>query len=413
MANINLTPQMLTKEALMVIKNNLVFSRKVNRQYSAKYAERGWGQKTGPTIDIKRPPRYVGSTNTALTVEDHVQTKIPLTINTRFQVAVDFTSYEKTLSKMDILEASEIIKPAMATIANKVDRDGLLMAYRSVYNNVGTPGTIPSTLRTYLLANAKLDDEGAPVDDERCNILSPAAQVEIVDSLKGLFQSSTQIKEQYEKGRMGTAAGLDWSMSQNIITHTVGPLGGTPLVNGTQAGLTTGWAETGTLVTDGWTAAAALRLNIGDTFTIAGVFAVNPQSRQSTGQLRDFVVLANTSSDGAGNATISIAPAIISAGQFQNVSAAAADNAAIVVKGAANTVSPQGIVFHKDAFTLASVDLYVPENVYAAKFADADVGLSVRLIKDWQIAGDNEPMRFDVLYQWRALYPEWACRVQG
>lgn len=402
MPNTNLTISMVTKEALRVLENNLTFAKGVNREYDDKFAIEG--AKIGDTLNIRKPARYVGRSGAALAVEDHTETSVPLQLNTQFGVDVQFTSKEMTLSIDEF--SDRVLKPAMATIANKIDRDGLSL-YSAVHNAVGTPGTTPSTLKTYLEAGAKLDFESAPRDGQRSVVINPTASVEIVDALKGLFQSGEQIKSQYEKGNMGLAAGFKWSMDQNIHTHTVGPLGGTPLVKGA--------SQTGAeLITDGWTAAAAARLKKGDIFTIAGVFAVNPQTRQSTGQLRQFVVTADVSSDANGEATIGIFPAIVTSGAFQTVTAAPADNAAITVLGAASAVSPVGLAYHKDAFVLGCADLLLPKGVdMAARASDKQLGISIRMVRQYDIANDRFPCRLDVLYGWKAVYPELACRIQG
>lgn len=171
-----------------------------------------------------------------------------------------------------------------------------------------------------------------------------------------------------------------------------------------------------TLVTDGWTAAAAPRLKKGDVFTIANVNAVNPLTKQSTGLLRQFVVTADVSSDGSGNATIGIYPAIYSSasGALQNVSALPADNAAITVLGAANTVTPAQIVAHQDAFTLACVDMPLPKGMdMAARASSKQAGLSIRFVRGFDITNDRFISRLDIVYGFAALYPEWSCRVQG
>lgn len=299
------------------------------------------------------------------------------------------------------------IKPAITALSNKIDLDGLAQ-YKKVFNAVGTPGTTPSAILTYLQAGQKMSESGAPVDGFRNLCINPVAEATIVDALKGLFQSSDRIKEQYEMGMMGRAIGFDWKMTQNIATHVVGPLGGTPLVNGS----TTSGAVT--LVTDGWTAAAASRVKQGDTFTIANVFAVNPQTRQSTGALQRFVVLADGSSDGSGNLTLSISPAITSSGQYQTVDSLPADNAALTFLGAASTSTPVNLAFHKDAFVLGCADLELPGGVdMAARASDPDSGLAVRIVRNYDINNDVMPCRLDVLYGWQTVYPELACRIHG
>jgi hypothetical protein len=374
----------------------------VNRQYSSKFAIEG--AKIGTVINARKPPRYVGRTGTAIGVEDATETQVPVTLTTQFGVDISFSSADLSLSISDF--SNRFIKPAIATIANKIDFDGLQL-FKTVANSVGTPGTTPNSLLTYLLAGVKLDDNSTPMDGERSCIVNPLMQATIVDALKGLFQSSTEIKAQYEKGMMGTAAGFDWYMDQNVGVATIGPQGGTPLVNGaSQSG--------SSLIVDGFTAAAASRLVKGDVFTIAGVFGVNPQNRQSTGALQQFVVTAAVSSDAAGNATIPIFPAITLTGAFQTVTALPADNAALTVVGAANTVSPQGMAFHKDAFTFVSADLQLPRGVdMAARVSDPETGLSVRMVRQYVIATDQFPCRLDILYGWKELYPENACRIQA
>lgn len=403
MANTNLTISMVTREALRILENNLSFAKGVNREYDEQFGVSG--AKIGDTLNIRKPARYVGRTGTAISIEDHTETSVPLVLNQQAGVDVSFTSKELALSIDDF--SKRILEPAIASISNRIDRDGLAL-YNQIYQAVGTPGTLPSAIKTYLQAGQKLDEAAAPRDKNRSLVISSGMEVEIVDSLKGLFQSSEKIADQYETGNMGMAAGFKWSMDQNVPTHQVGPLGGTPLVNGaTSSGATT-------LVTDGWTASAALRLRAGDVFTIAGVFSVNPQSRQSTGSLQQFVVTANVSSDGSGNATIPISPAIISSGAFQTVSALPADNAALTVLGAANTLSPTGIAYHRDAFVLGCADLQLPQGVdKAARVSSKKLGMSIRMVRDYDINTDTFPCRLDVLYGWKLVYPELAARVQG
>lgn len=402
MANSLLTISMITKESLRVLENNLAFAKGVNRDYDDQFAI--GGAKIGDTMNIRKPARYVGRTGTALAVEDTTETSVPLQLSTQYGVDINFTSKELTLSIDEF--SNRIIKPAMATVANKLDADGLAL-YKSVYNAVGTPGTTPTALKTYLQAGAKMDYEATPRDGNRSLVIEPTAQVEIVDSLKSLFQSGDQIMKQYEQGNMGQAAGFKWSMDQNVAVHQVGPLGGTPAVNGA--------GQTGSsLVTNGWTAAAALRLKAGDTFTIAGVFAVNPQSRASTGQLRQFVVTADVSSDASGNATIPISPAIVTSGAFQTVTASPGAGALITVLGAANTLTPVNLAYHKNAFVLGCADLLLPKGVdMAARVSDKQLGLSARMVRAYDINNDKFPCRFDILYGWKAVYPELACRIHG
>lgn len=400
MSNTFLTDSVITKESLRVLENNLTFAKGVNREYEDRFGVEG--AKIGDTLSIRKPARYVGRSGAALSVEDHTETSVALQLDTQFGVDVNFTSKDLLLN-IDMF-SERFIQPAMATIANKIDQSGLAL-YKNVYNAVGTPGATPTALKTYLQAGAKMDFEGAPRDGMRSMVIAPTEQVEIVDALKGLFQSSDKIKNQYETGTMGMAGGFKWSMDQNVNVHTVGTYGGTPLVNGA--------SQTGaTLVTDGWSSGAS-SLKQGDVFTIAGVYAINPQSRQSTGQLRQFVVTSNIS-DTSGAMSIAISPSIVTSGAFQNVNAGPADNAAITVLGSTGAITPVNLAYHRDAFTLACADLPLPKGVdMASRASDKQLGISIRMVRQYDINNDKFPCRFDVLFGWKAIYPELACRVQG
>lgn len=400
MANQLLTISMITREALMILENNLVFTKFIRRDFDDKYGVAG--AKIGTVLNIRKPPRYVGRTGQGLQIEDATETSVPLALTTQRGVDIAFTSQDLALSIDDF--SDRFIKPAIANVANKIDFDGMGL-YTSVYNVIGTPGTVPNALLTYLQAGQRLDEEAAPRDDERALIISPAMQATIVDALKGLFQSSTNIAQQYEQGTMGKVIGFKWSMDQNVRTQTIGVLGGAPQV-------TTGGQTGSSLATDGWTAAAATRLNVGDVFTIDGVYAVNPQSRQSTGSLRQFVVTAPGVSDGTGAMTISIYPAITVTGPFQTVDSAPGAGANLNIYGAASKATPQGMAFHKEAFAMGCADLPLPGGVdMAARINDKQLGLSIRLVRAYDINTDRFPCRLDVLYGHSALYPELACRV--
>lgn len=401
-----LTISMITLEALRVLKNQLAFTKGVRRHYDSSFGVDG--AKIGTVLNVRKPPRYVGRSGQRMQLEDPTETQVPVALNSQEGVDFQFSSSDLKLSIDQFSE--RFIMPAVATIANKVDSDGLML-YQQIANTVGTPGVLPTDWNTYLQAGVKLDEEACPMDGQRSMVLSPRMQASIVNALKGLFQDSEQIKKQYRKGRMGTSAGFDWAMDQNVVTHTVGALGGTPLVNGA--------SQTGSsVITDGWTASAAQRLNVGDVLQFTGVYAVNPQNRRSTGQLRDFTVTANASSDGSGNMTISISPAIVATGAFQNVTNSPANNAPVLIFGSAtayaSVVTPQALAYHKDAFTLACADLPLPGGVdKAARIADDDTGLSIRMVRQYDIVEDQWPVRLDILYGWAVLRQELAARVCG
>jgi len=404
MSNTVLTIDMITREALMVLENNLTFTKHVNREYDERFAV--GGAKIGDTLRIRKPSRYTVRSGAAASVQDHTEAYTTLQLSNQKGIDLSFTSKELTLNLDDF--SQRILKPAVSQLANQIDFDGLTL-YNNVSSLVGTPGTTPATALIYLQGGQKLSEMGAPVDDMRYAVINPGANAATVDALKGLFQSSTDIAQQYKTGNMGTALGLNFSMSQNVNVHTVGPLGGTPLVNGA--------SQTGSsLITDGWTAAAAARLKKGDVFTIANVYAVNPQTRTSTGALQQFVVTADVSSDASGNLTAAIYPPMVASGALQTINAAPADNAALTIVGTASTGYPQNLLFHRDAFTLACADLELSPGLPASaksRISDKRLGLSIRMQAYYDGANDVNAYRLDVLYGWACVRPELACRLVG
>lgn len=406
MPNVFLTISMITREALRVLENSLTFTKQISRQYSSEFGISG--AKIGTVLNVRKPPRYQGRLGQALVLEDMVETSVPVVLDTQFGVDISPSSQDMALSIDDF--SKRFLTPAIATIANKIDFDGLQL-YKTVYASVGTPGVTPADLLTYLKAGVKLKDASVPLDGQLTVVISPLMEATLVDALKGLFQQSNLIAEQYAKGMMGRAAGFKFYMDQNVATHLSGPgglAGANPLVDGANQ---TG----GTLKTKGWTAAAGLRLKKGDTFTIAGVNGTNVQNHQSTGAPQQFTVLADVNSTAAGLADVPISPALVAVGATQTVTALPADGAIITLAQAVATSGVVGLAFHPDAFTLACADLPLPESgvVQAARMSDKQLGLSIRMIRAYDINTDRFPCRLDILYGWATLRPELACRIYG
>ncbi len=408
MANNLLTISKITNEALMVLENELTFTSEVDRNYDDQFAV--VGAKIGNTVNVRKPGRFIGTTGPALNVEDFNESSVPVTLSTQFHVDTQFTTQDLALS-LDMF-SSRVLKPAVAAIANKIDRDGMVMANLNTANIVGTAGTPPTGLITYLTAGAYLDSEGAPRDGRRSVIIEPFTSATIVDSLKGLFVPQEAIGEQYRKGLMGRdSAGVNWKLDQNVVSQTFGSWSANTIaINVTTATgfLTSGWSQFSTI---SLTASSASTLNAGDVFTIPGVYAVNPQNRQSYGKLRNFVVMATTTV-GTGATSVQVSPAIITAGQFQNVSITSSGSQNITAFNNTGVASPQNIMMHRNAFTLAVADLELPDGVhFAGRASDKEIGLSMRVVRQYTINNDSIPTRLDVLYGWAPLYPELACRI--
>lgn len=412
MPNTLITPSMIAKEALMQLENNLVFANRVHREYVKEFSG---GQ--GSTVAIRRPVKFQTTNGATASLQDVEEKSTNITVDQRKHVAWEFSTQDMTLS---IEEYSErYIKPAAITLAQTVDRS-IATLYRSVWNAVGTVATQPPSTFADIARAAQRMDEMAVEMDSRTMAVTPAAAYAIAGNQTTLNGVGDVRKTAYERASVGMIANFDMYQSQNIVTHTVGPLGGTPAVNGGSQAVTyanavgSNWSQT--LITDGWTAAAALRLNAGDVFTIANVFAVNPVpgegAKQALPYLQQFTVLSNASSDAGGNATLTISPPIIASGPFQTVSAAPADNALLTILGTAGAAIPTNLGFHKKAFALVTVPLDMPDGV-AFKARESHNGLSMRVVKDYDFTNDTDRIRLDILYGVKAIYPDLACRVVG
>jgi len=413
MANNLLTISKITNEALMVLENELTFTSEVDRNYDDQFAV--VGGKIGNTVNVRRPGRFIGTTGPALNVEDFNETSLPVTLSTQFHVDTQFTTQDLALS-LDMF-SDRVLKPAVAAIANKIDRDGLVMAKNSTANIVGVAGTPPTGLITYLTAGAYMDAEGTPRDGRRACVVEPFTSATIVDSLKGLFVPQEAIGEQYRKGLMGRdSAGVNWKLDQNIVSQTFGSYASATLSTDTTSasfGISSGWASTSTITISATSAAATL--NQGDVIQFANILAANPQNRQAYGsnKARNFVVTSTVSIGSGGSASVTVSPAIITGGQFQNVVVNATSSTAVVTPfNNTGVTSPQNLMFHRNAFTLAVADLELPEGVhFAGRASDKEIGLSMRVVRQYTINNDSIPTRLDVLYGWAPLYPELACRI--
>ena len=424
MPNSLLTPTMITREALRILHNNLVFVKGVNRQYSSEFAVSG--AKIGSVINVRKPNRYYVRTGDLMQVQNTTETSVPLALTRKWGVDVNFTSNELTLSLDDF--SKRILSPAMAKIASQIDLEGLAL-YQTVWNQVGTPGTTPgtgavigppstildtNTVRPALNAGLMLDLNSAPRDENRRMVLHPAAMAGMASGLSGLFQDSGLIAEQYRKGVLGTALGFEFAMDQNVNILTCGTRAGNPVVDGNN--------QTGsTLNVRGLTAGTILQ--IGEIIDVVGVNGVNPENQTlwnlpmtaAHGNLY-FVCTATTTADSTGRMSIPIAPSIklAAAGVADGTVSALPVDGAVVNwdSGTASTAYPMSLAYHQDAFTLATADLELPNGVDFAARETYD-GISMRIIRAFDIVNDQFPCRIDVLGGWASLRPELAVRVTG
>ena len=390
MANALLTPTAVTREIVRVAHEKLSFIGTVERQYDDSFARSG--AKIGDTLKIRLPNKYTVRTGKALNAQDTSETSVTLTVATQKGVDMTFSSAELTMEMDDF--SKRIIEPAMAVLCSNIESTMLSYVTKLVYNHVGTPGTLPTFLEI-AKAKAKLNQNLAPKDDRRFIQMESIDMAGMVNELKGLFHDSKEVAKQYREGKVGRATGLDWYENERVYAHANGSDHTTVTVN--DAGIADG---------DSTITAAGGNFTAGSVFTFADVYDVHPETKVSYAHLKQFTVTTS------GTTSLAFTPALQSTGATQNVSALPANSAAITFVGSASTTYPNHLTYHKEAFAFATADLEMPSGVdFAAR--EVHDGLSIRVVRQYDINNDNFPCRIDILHGYEAIRPEWACRTMG
>ena len=414
MANTVITPTHVLRKVGTRLTNSLRFVGAVSKDYNSEFKK--GGAKVGTVVNARLPQRYVVNKGAAFIPQATANSIVPIEITDQANTGIEFDSFTMTLSVDDY--EKRYIDPAGEALANQVDFDGLDRSYKDVYWTVGTPAVVPGSTGTlpqaasnvYMDATTKLANYG--VMGKKTAMLSPAMHQYLVTAHMTLFAPAASVGKQYKTGQFSDEAlGIqEWMMDQNVPTHTIGALGGTPTVT------TAPTSGATTVVTQAWTSAIATRLKRGDVVQFALCNAVNPMNRQSTGQLQDFVVTADCDSDGAGALTIPISPAIITSGPNQTVDAAPLASAAVTIfshaSNHASKQTKQGLVFTEEAFAMVTADLEKPMGVWASeRISNKAVGVAIRFVKDYNIMTDQSPARLDTIYGFKTVRPEMAVRI--
>jgi len=402
MANSILTIDMITRKALEILENNLVITRNVNRQYDDSFAVEG--AKIGSTLRIRLPDRALVTDGAALQVQDDNEQFTTLSVATQKHIGVNFTSAELTMQLDDFAE--RVLKPRISQLASSVDAD-VANSYKTIGNSVGTPGTTPATSLVLLQAQQKLN-ENAAVMTPRYATVNPAANAALVEGMKGLFNPTDTVSRQFKNGMMGTGVlGFDEvNMSQSIKVHTTGTRDASAAT--TVKTTITSEGASSIVLTQG---SVTTTIKAGDVFTVADCFAVNPQTRESTGSLFQFVALADATAV-AGDWTVTVSPIYSSATALATVTALPVSGKTVTFLGAASSQYAQNLVYHKDAITFATADLLLPQGVDMAA-RSVHNGISLRVVRQYDINNDRMPCRVDVLYGFSTIRPQMACRIWG
>jgi hypothetical protein len=391
---------MITRKALEILENNLVITRTVNRQYDDSFAVQG--AKIGSTLRIRLPDRALVTDGAALQVQDDNEQFTTLTVSSQKHIGVNFTTAELTMQLDDFAE--RVLKPRISQLASSIDAD-VANSFKSIYQSVGTPGTTPGTSLVLLQGQQKLN-EAAAVMAPRYATVNPAANAGLVEGMKGLFNPTNTISRQFKNGLMGEGVlGFEEiSMSQSIKQHTTGTRTGSHTVTSA----VTAQGSTTILITGTGTQT----IKQGDVFTVANVYAVNPQTRESTGSLQQFVATADATATG-GAYSVSVSPAMYTSGHaLATIDAFPQASAGVTFLGSASTQYPQNLIYHKDAITFATADLLMPQGVDMAS-RQVHNGISMRIVRQYDINNDRLPCRIDVLYGYSVIRPQMGVRLWG
>jgi hypothetical protein len=399
MANTLLTPTAVTREALRILHQKLNFVGSIVRDYDDSYAKSG--AKIGDTLKIRLPNQYVVRSGATLSAQDTVESSVSLQVGTQKGVDLNFTSVDLTLSLDDF--SKRILQPAMSVLAANVEADALSM-YKDVANSIWNGGSA-ATMAKALAARKILQDHLVPAND-RTALVNTQDMVDVVTDTKSLFNAQSEIAEQYKEGYMGRAAGFDWAENTLLPAHTRGA-GNTSYTTDTR---TSALATDGTQYSSITVATGTGTLKKGDVITIANVNRVHPESKADSGIARQFVVAADY---GGGAGAVSISPAICLGGAQQNcVIGTTSATAAITIAGTASTAVGTSLMFQKEAFAFATADLVMPQGV---DFSAREVmdGISMRIVRAYDINNDKFPCRLDVLYGYKTLRHQLACRLHN
>jgi hypothetical protein len=400
MANTLLSATAVTREALRVLHQKLNFVGSITREYDDSFARQG--AKIGDTLKVRLPNEYTVRTGAPLDAKDIKEQSVYLKVATQKGVDLNFTSADLTLSLDDFSE--RVIEPAMSVLAANIEADAMSM-YKDVAQSIWLSGA--PTFKDVLNGRQKLVDALAPLNKRTAN-LNSQNNTDLVDALKGLFNDQKQLSEQYREGYMGRTAGFDFVENTLWPAHARGAAAGATYTTSTQSGVIPAGSETPISTITLATGTGAFKK--GDVITIDKVFRVHPETKQSTGVLMQFVV-ANDAAGGAG--AIDISPAIVTGGARQNVVVAAASaTAPVLVAGSPSKLYGTSLLYQKGAFAFATADMQMPRGV---DFSAREVfdGVSMRVVRQYDINNDRFPCRLDVLYGYRTLRPQLAARLHS
>jgi hypothetical protein len=394
------------KMGAVMLRNRLGFTASVDKEDESTFGQGFKSVQPGDTIYINKNARYNVRSNATFATQDTIEERVALTVNQRRGVDIDLTSAEIATDAQLRSWADRFLKPAVARIADSVEAYNLQLATQASYMTVGTPGTSPATSGVFLQAAERIRAQSCP-QDNLLAVIHQSVNTTMVPALQGLFLPTEQVAKQFRTGYLGsTTLGMDFMTSNLAYTHTNGTANAqSVLVNGA---VSTNGATT--IAVDAIT--GTNNLTAGTTFTIAGVFDVNPITKATLPNLKQFTVTATTAATAGAIAALPISPALFFSGPRQNVSATIADNAALTFSTGTGVVPlANSLVYHPSAVRFASVPLFDPGNGVVECSTETVDGISMRAIKFYDGDTDQLKMRLDIQFGTAVVRDEWLCRV--
>lgn len=398
-----LTLTQVTRAALVILHQKLNFIGSINRQYDDQYAQKG--AKIGSTLKVRLPNQYTVRTGANFSANNTAEQSVDVVMATQKGVDTEFSSADMTLSIQDF--SDRILEPAMSVLAAHIEADALSMI-NDVYNSVDNTTNQSMSMATVLAARQLLVDNLAPNDGRRTALLTTQDNADLVNVLKGLFQDSQAIKEQYRDGMMGRTGGFDFYENTLLTNLASGSLSAASSANVTSTIVP---ATETTSITVNTVGANLGTLKRGDVFTIATLNRVHPESKANTGVLQQFVVGVDMAGSVSTN-SITFTPGIVMSGARQNVISTAISSQLIVKIGNTSRSLRQSLFYHRDAFAFVSADLVMPKGVHEAAREVFD-GISMRMITFYTGSTDQFGTRLDVLYGYKTIRAQLAVKTSS
>lgn len=398
-------PGIIAKAAAQMFKDSLHFGKSISKAPADDYKGKN-GYSAGDTILISKPARTVPGSSFDITsaIQDTVEEKVPLTLDviSTIGLAADTPDFAHEIDIARYVE--RVVRPAVNDMVHDVESKFLNRATLATYNHVGIPGQNAFTTDDVLKGREKLGKFLCPADDNRYFLHDSTAGRKAVGERAGLFQQSDEIGKQYKMGYVGRADGFNWMESEMLVTHTNGTD-----VTGVEVNATLSSQGVSAIVFKGVTNPGGT-FTKGQVFTIGGVYAVHPITKEKRPFLQQFVVTEDVGTEAAATRTVNFAPAIYTTGGRKNVDAFPQADAEVTFVGSAGASHTQNLQYHKDAFRMVSVPLIMPKKAEFAAQETVD-GYTVAIVRDWDQLTRRMVTRLDFLGGIASVRPEWAVRV--